>query len=522
MQNGLLKRYFLTCMAVVLASITILGTVFLFLAAQYFKGESLDQLDTMAEHTAEITEKVIVYDGSQYSWLGAKEDVMSLLKERYQGFTLGAKDSDIFLTTADGVTEVCTEDAPCAHTTYKISSKLLDKAFKDGSYRGMSTLGEIYKTSHYVVAQPVVKDGGVVVGYVFAASPAKELSTFLMDMLKMFGGAALLVILFSFVVIYPSTNRLVKPLREMAVCAQRFGKGDFSQKIPVTENDEMGQLAMSLNNMASSLAMTESVRRSFVANVSHELKTPMTTIGGFVDGILDHTIPPEKEDYYLRIVSTEVKRLSRLISGMLNVSKIEAGEMRLNVTTFNICDTVLAALLSFEQQIDKKHIDIQGLDVGKVMVQGDKDLLHQVIYNLVDNAVKFVNEGGQIRFAFSQGPGGTMVAIRNTGEGIPKEQMQQVFERFYKTDRSRSLDKKGVGLGLYIVKTIIARHGGDIVVSSKEGEYTEFKFSLPPAPKERNGHQKSKQQPGGQPRGTTAQPLPTQPPAGPGDGGLQP
>lgn len=228
------------------------------------------------------------------------------------------------------------------------------------------------------------------------------------------------------------------------------------------------------------------------ANISHELKTPMTTIAGFVDGILDGTIPPEKRDHYLQIVSGEVKRLSRLVRSMLDIARIEAGEMPLKPVVFDVNDTVCRTIFTFEQSIEAKHLEVRGLDTPKMMVEADPDLIHQVIYNLVDNAVKFVNDGGYLEINYTVENGWVYVGVKNSGQGIPKEEISKVFERFYKSDRSRSLDKNGVGLGLYIVQSIINLHGGNIMVRSTEGEFCEFVFSLPQAKVRKNSSKTNK------------------------------
>ena len=168
----------------------------------------------------------------------------------------------------------------------------------------------------------------------------------------------------------------------------------------------------------------------------------MTSIGGFIDGILDGTIPKSEEKKYLRIVSEEVQRLSRLVRSMLNLSRIEAGELKLNCQQLNIVDTICQTLFTFEQSIDQKGLDIRGLDVGKVMVDADADLIHQVVYNLIENAVKFVSDHGYLLFNFYTEGGMTYIGIRNSGEGLSKEEIPRVFDRFYKTDRSRGMDKK--------------------------------------------------------------------------------
>ena len=252
-------------------------------------------------------------------------------------------------------------------------------------------------------------------------------------------------------------------------------------RVPVTSSDELGQLAVSFNNMANSLSNSEGTRRSFIANVSHELKTPMTTIAGFIDGILDGTIPKEQESKYLHIVSDEVKRLSRLVKSCLDLLRHDMGRVGvLHPSRFDITNTVVTTLLTFEQKIDEKQIEIRGLeDAAPQEVWGDQDLLHQVVYNLIENAVKFTNEGGYIAVQVSDSIDRTTVVIENSGPGIAPEDLPMIFERFYKTDKSRSRDKNGMGLGLYLVRTILKFHGGDIAVSSAVGQFCRFEFYIP-------------------------------------------
>ena len=222
------------------------------------------------------------------------------------------------------------------------------------------------------------------------------------------------------------------------------------------------------------------MRRNFIANISHELKTPMTTIAGFIDGILDGTIPPEKQKHYLGIVSQEVKRLSRLVRTMLDLSRIDSGEMKLRPARFDLTNTVFSALLSFEDAIETKKIEVRGLeDTESIFVDGDPDMIHQVVYNLIDNAVKFTNEGGYIEIRVRGIPGKTVVSVENSGAGIAPDELPLIFDRFYKTDKSRSQDKNGMGLGLYIVRTIIRLHGGEIKAESVQNEFCRFVFWLP-------------------------------------------
>ncbi|MBQ5322561.1 MAG: HAMP domain-containing histidine kinase, partial [Oscillospiraceae bacterium] len=336
----------------------------------------------------------------------------------------------------------------------------------------------IYESSHYTVGIPI-KHGETTVALLFASTEATDGWFFIMDLIDIIFFCALIATAVSSIAIYFVTSRMTKPLREMAAAAKSFSTGDFTVRVHAEGEDEIAQLARSFNHMADSVADLESVRRSFIANVSHELKTPMMTIGGFIDGILDGTVPEEKRGQYLQIVSEEVKRLSRMVKSMLSIARIEAGDMKINPTDFDINELVCRTVFAFEQKIEEKKLEIIGLESDEVFVNADNDLIHQVIYNLIDNAVKFVNEGGCISFGYAQKDGKVFVSVKNTGAGIAQQELPRLFDRFYKTDKSRSLDKTGVGLGLYIVQTIVNQHKGDLLVKSVEGEYTEFTFSVP-------------------------------------------
>lgn len=295
---------------------------------------------------------------------------------------------------------------------------------------------------------------------------------------------ALWVFLAAMISLYVISRRITQPLSEIISAAKDYSKGRFDRKIEVIGYDEVAELAIAINDMAASLANIESERNSFIGNVSHDLRTPMTTISGFVDGILDGTIPPEKHEYYLSIISQEVKRLSRLVNTLLEAARSESGGT-LKRTDFNLSETARTVLISLESKISAKNIDI-GFDSGEedIYVNADPDSIHRVIFNLMDNAVKFTPEKGIISIGITTVADGrkkrkAVFTIRNSGEGIPKDELPNVFKRFYKTDRSRGLDKSGTGLGLYIAKNAIVNHGETIVVDSVSGEYTEFRFTLP-------------------------------------------
>lgn len=387
-------------------------------------------------------------------------------------------DGHVLVTDTEYKVLLCSDLPNCSHINQVLSSEVFASSSTD-SFFVVGRLNGLYDHNQYTVGVPLSKNG-MVMGYVLVSSSAKNMQRYIMDNLQVSLLSGVAVLMLMFIVLYIITYRQVKPLRQMAAATRQFSRGDFSARVRVKGRDEVAELAGALNNMAVSLSSEEEAHRSFVANVSHELKTPMTTISGFIDGILDGTIPPEKHHHYLRIVSDEVKRLSRLVRSMLNLSRIDSGQLKLHPVSFDLTETLCASLLSFEQEIERKQLQIEGLDTCEPQtVNADFDLLQQVVYNLLENAVKFTNEGGTLSFGIVRESGRVICSIRNTGDGIPSTELPHIFERFYKSDRSRSLDKNGTGLGLFLVKTIVNLHGGEITVQSTPGEFCEFTFWLP-------------------------------------------
>lgn len=475
MQKTLFKKYLRVSLAIILVSFLLLGVMLIVFISRYWQDEKRDLLNTNVESIADFASTKILI-GSEGGVLQTSElqGVMTMFSSNIS--------ADIFISDVRGDIKLTSDDGQSLLSN-TVSGNVLQSAI-NGGYAGTTTLDGMFDHSYYVVGRPILTTGqdgsSLVAGVVFAASDARYLDTFRTDVLRMFIFASVGAFAVSFCVVGLFSYGMVRPLREMAIAARCFGQGDFSRRVPVTSQDEIGQLALAFNNMATSLASSESTRRSFIANVSHELKTPMTTIAGFIDGILDGTIPPEKQKHYLKIVSDEVKRLSRLVKTMLDLSRIDNGELHMNKQRFDLSSTVLTALLTFEDSINKKNIEVKGLENAESLyIDGDPDMIHQVVYNLIENAVKFVNEGGYIELHVTDSQNRAVVSIKNSGQGIPADEIGMIFDKFYKTDKSRSQDKNGMGLGLYIVRTIIQQHGGDIQVSSTVGEFCEFTFWLP-------------------------------------------
>lgn len=368
----------------------------------------------------------------------------------------------------------------CVHSKGVIPEAVRNEANSD-NYFEVGRLNGRFSNTYYTAVTPFYSRNGRVAGYVLISSPASVLQSMWSELTNIYFLCAVIPLTILFIFLYFMTKKITRPVNFMSTAAVKMSKGDFSERIPVSGDDEIAELSKAFNTMSNSLSQLEGMRRSFIANVSHELRTPMTTIGGFIDGILDGTIPPEKHNYYLSVVSVEIKRLSRVVQSMLSLARLESGEQKVNPVKFGLTELACEVMLSQEQRIESKNINIEGLDKGTdITVTADRDLIYQAVFNLVDNAIKFTSENGTISVdVSSDGQGIARIAIRNEGKGIPPNEMQYIFERFYKSDKSRSINKDGTGLGLYITKTIVEIHKGNITVSSIPDSYTEFAITLP-------------------------------------------
>lgn len=340
-------------------------------------------------------------------------------------------------------------------------------------------LGGIVKESHAACAKQVVNKGSVR-GYVISLSSTVKEDNLISITRRAVINSSAWVMLAAVIAVYFITERIIHPLRNMTTAAKQFAKGNFETRLTVYGEDEVSALGNAFNNMADSLENLEKMRNSFLASVSHDLRTPMTTISGFIDGITSGAIPPEKHEYYLGIISTEVHRLSRLVSQLLDISRLESGDRKFTFSSFDIAEVGRIILISFEQKIEDKRLDVEfDAENDTMMAFADKDAIYQVMYNLCHNAIKFSKEGGKFAIKISRYQGNKIrISVFDEGQIIPDEDKSMIFERFYKSDKSRGLDKSGVGLGLYICKTIIDAHEEEIHVESKGDIGTEFWFTV--------------------------------------------
>ncbi len=468
----LFKKFFFTTSAIILVSLTVTIGILSFAVANYFSREKFDSLSKNCDSVS----RIVLADINSINFNRNIYNIISIQNE--------ISDMDIFVCNNKGEIVVCgcrnfQTEMRCIHSKKTISMDVLAK-INQNKYRLVDKLNGIYLDDHYVTAKKVVANDDTVYGYVFATASTSSLKSLLKSLFNIYLISAFVPIILMFLAVFTISYNQTKPLKLMSIAAKSMAQGDFSKRVPVVSDDEIGELSLAFNNMTDSLSKMEGMRRSFIGNVSHELRTPMTTIAGFIDGIIDGTIPKDKQDEYLKIVSEEVKRLSRIVETMLNISRLESGTLTLNKTNFDVSASLINVVLSRENIIEKYNLQINGLDtLQKTEICADFDLIYQVLYNLVDNAVKFTNEGGTIEFATNNNANSVEIVIKNSGEGIEKEQIDLIFDRFYKIDKSRSNNKNSSGLGLFIVKTIISLHGGKITVQSTPGEFTTFKILLP-------------------------------------------
>ena len=345
-KKSLFNRYFAICSGVILATIALMGGLIIGFSASYFKNSNQKTLKKTAEQAVQVT----LSSMEKYNY---KMIPSGTLQFGY-GIIAKANGTTVFLTDLDGKTLVCTDNGVCNHKVYTVPESAMKTAIS-GEFTETGSLGGIYDGNYYTVGVPV-QHGGATLAVIFISAQANDVWYYIMDLMDIIFFCALIATVLSSVVVYFVTNKLTSPLRTMAAATKSFSAGDFSVRVPVEGEDEIAQLAMAFNHMADSLADLESVRRSFIANVTHELKTPMMTIGGFIDGILDGTVPKEKERQYLETVSDEVKRLSRMVKSMLSVARIEAGDMKISPTNFDINDLVCRTVFNFEQKIEEKNL----------------------------------------------------------------------------------------------------------------------------------------------------------------------
>ncbi len=466
------SRTFFPAVIVFLVALLLLGTSFQILVRDYLNDHAIEGLENDATIIGALASAYYVEDAVSSQNFLVNLSVASQVS--------GA---DAVICDINGRLILCS-DSPmgCQHQGWIIEQDYLQQVLTSGKVAKTGKIEALYSDTRYVVSIPFTDSADQAVGIIIVSSPMTQTLNILNRMSRIYQTVSILVVMVSVILMTFLAKRVSSPLQEMARTASDFGHGRLDARVKVLEKypDDIKELAISFNNMASSLQKSEYQRQEFVTNVSHELKTPMTTIGGYVDGMLDGTIPQEQHRQYMQIVSDETKRLSRLVRSMLDISQLQDQAIPEDrKTRFDLCECAGRVLITFEQKINAKNLNVQvDMPDFPVFTNAAQENITQVIYNLVDNAVKFCPEGGLLQLSIKPAGNKVYVSVANNGETIPPEELPLVFERFHKLDKSRSQNRDGWGLGLYIVRTIIGSHGEDISVSSKDGK-TAFTFTLP-------------------------------------------
>lgn len=338
---------------------------------------------------------------------------------------------------------------------------------------------EVYLTIEIPITQINYNGDKQNIGVIYLITPLPGVYESRKSTFEIFIFSVIIAIIFSTILIYLLSQKLSKPIKMMNENVKQIALGNFDKQLIVSSNDEIGELSKNFSNMVKSLHDIENNRRRFVSNVSHEFRTPMTSIKGFIDAILDGIIPAEKEKTYLSIIKDEINRLSLLTNQLLGLTKYESGEIYYDFKKFDINELIRRCIIKFESILSEKEINVDTIFKDEILlVNADQNSIEQVITNLMHNATKFTMNYGIIKVKTQKTNHKVVVSIEDNGIGIPENELNSIWERFYKTDKSRNEDKTGVGLGLSIVKEIIKAHNQNIWVESKVGYGTAFHFTL--------------------------------------------
>ena len=477
------SKYLTAFVIIIFVSFVILSGIITAMVRNYAFSDTEERLQK---------ESSIIVDLIEENSGGKIEDEIFSISEAIEPMVHLNSDYDVIITDENGKILLSTahssdeeQKTPVINITDGlgvISLSYFDRQTDENGEVGYVYNGRIGESlsDQYMVYARAVELGDEVECYVLTLASTNKENYFVGITRRVVINSSIWVMLAAVIAAYFITERIVHPLKNMTAASKKFAKGDFSVRVSVNgRHDEVAELGNAFNNMADSLESLEKMRNSFLANISHDLRTPMTTISGFIDGINSGAIPPEKHEYYLGVISAEVHRLSRLVSQLLDVSRLESGERKFNYTDFDIAEVARIILISFEQKIEDKKLDVEfDAEFDGMYARADKDAIYQVLYNLCHNAIKFAKEGGKFRIRIARITDTKLkIAVYDQGQTISSEDAKMVFDRFYKTDKSRGLDKNGVGLGLYICKTIIDAHGETIDVEAAD-DGCEFWFTL--------------------------------------------
>ncbi|QAA30730.1 sensor histidine kinase [Clostridium manihotivorum] len=466
-KNSLVSKLLMTFTLIIATCLVVIAIVLSVWFENYHFNQRKQQLDLQAALISK--ERINVYNGNSQL-----EDLSSVAN--YVSLSIGA---DIVVTDYRGVAISSSESKQSLLRTQIIDSKNVEDLKSGKSIEDRNGKNRAFGDSQYVYYKPIMY-GDTFIGSIVMTTPLEQIKGQLKQVYTIIWVSILVALVISSIIIYYVCDRLlIIPLAKINTAAKRLAKGDIENRVYIRSKDEIGELADSFNTMAESLEEVEKNRREFISNVSHELRSPITSIKGFIAGILDGIIPLEKEKYYLGIAYEEIQRLTRLINDLLDLSAMEAGKLKLNVSEININEIIRHCTISLEQKIKEKRLKVDVVLEGQnLYVAGDRDRLIQVVNNLIDNAIKYCNENGNVKISTRSKGNKALISVYNDGATLTEKEKTYIWDRFYKSDKSRT-NKVSTGLGLPIVRHILSLHGEDIWVENKTGDKgVIFTFSL--------------------------------------------
>ena len=364
----------------------------------------------------------------------------------------------------------------------RISQTLIERVQNGEIVSVQTKSGQVSDTPMLVVGYPFSE--GHLAGILMCRS-LPEIEASLKEMYQISVISLFFVSLLGLIVSYVTAKYVALPLMRMNRAAKVIANGNFEERVDVTSSDELGELAQSFNHMAESLQTHEKVQKDFIANISHDLRSPLTSMQGFLTAMLDGTIPPEKRERYLKIVLEETERLSRMTQSIVELSRAQSSAILLDESDFELNELIRWNIEMLEPQLEEKNVQIHGIyEAEQTMVHGDRDKISRVLQNLLGNAAKFSPQNGVIEVETTLDKKKVLVSVKDQGPGISEEDQKYVFDRFFKTDTTRNMDKTGSGIGLAIVRAFLQAHGETIMVKSEKGKGATFVFSLKLAKKD--------------------------------------
>ncbi len=477
MKKHLVVRYLSALLAILFVGLVLLSVVLYRNALAYEKNRADVQLEQSAAHLKQSITNIVSVSKESFVTVLAKRG--TLLWDTISGESAAGKLS-VFIADGMGKIIMSTDATLWSATLHQASLAEGIRMAREGKSFSTELDGLLTETMRcrVILFEEVSGKIGTPVGAVYLL--ARQSESVETSFLPIVAITFVVLAAASGALFFTLSHRVLRPLARLQEAAESFANGDFSKRLDEDAGGEISLLMRSYNQLAEMSERNEANQASALSGISHDLRTPLTTISGFLQNMQEGTIPPERYPHYFSIIHNEVDRLSRLVQTLLDTARLQSGKRAFRFAPVDLCELSCVTLLSFEKRMVEKNLDVVfDNELDRIVVFADNDAIQQVIYNLVDNAIKFTPDGGKLTLSIRIHEKKALFSIKNSGQGIPKEELPHVFERFYKSDRSRSLDKNGTGLGLYIVKSILDAHKEEVWVESLVGSYTEFFFSLP-------------------------------------------